>query len=92
MNVASSNPIKPFLFVSRVTKGAAPSSIVSQESDGKDTYESASAYIRRKNRERRQRNRTIGTAEEALRFSFLLFLTSTDSKLFTQFLIEWNYY
>ncbi|CAL2040285.1 unnamed protein product [Caenorhabditis brenneri] len=51
----------------RVTKGAAPSSIISQESDAKDTYESASAYIRRKNRERRQRNRTIGTAEEALR-------------------------
>ncbi|EFO93810.1 CRE-UNC-82 protein [Caenorhabditis remanei] len=53
--------------INAVTKGAAPSSIVSQESDGKDTFESASAYIRRKNRERRQRNRTIGTAEEALR-------------------------
>ncbi|CAO4373796.1 unnamed protein product [Caenorhabditis nigoni] len=53
----------------RVTRGAAPPppSTISQESDGKDTYESASAYIRRKNRERRQRNRTIGTAEEALR-------------------------
>ncbi|PIC34028.1 hypothetical protein B9Z55_013800 [Caenorhabditis nigoni] len=61
--------IEPFSFVSRVTRGAAPPppSTISQESDGKDTYESASAYIRRKNRERRQRNRTIGTAEEALR-------------------------
>ncbi|CCD62059.1 Protein kinase domain-containing protein [Caenorhabditis elegans] len=52
--------------INAVTKGAAPSTI-SQDSDGKDTFESASAYIRRKNRERRQRNRTIGTAEEALR-------------------------
>lgn len=69
VNVASSNTLGRFLFDSRVTKGAAPSTI-SQDSDGKDTFESASAYIRRKNRERRQRNRTIGTAEEALRFSF----------------------
>ncbi|CAP26475.2 Protein CBR-UNC-82 [Caenorhabditis briggsae] len=55
--------------INAVTRGAAPPppSTISQESDGKDTHESASAYIRRKNRERRQRNRTIGTAEEALR-------------------------
>ncbi|WKY06721.1 hypothetical protein Q1695_006699 [Nippostrongylus brasiliensis] len=34
---------------------------------GKESWESAAAYIRRKNRDRRIRNRTIGSTEEALR-------------------------
>ncbi|CAB3409499.1 unnamed protein product [Caenorhabditis bovis] len=41
--------------------------INAKESEGKETWETAAAYIRRKNRERRIRNRTIGTAEEAYR-------------------------
>lgn len=39
----------------------------SKDKDDKESWESAAAFIRRKNRERRYRNRTIGTAEEALR-------------------------
>uniref|UniRef100_A0A1I7YBU1 Protein kinase domain-containing protein n=1 Tax=Steinernema glaseri TaxID=37863 RepID=A0A1I7YBU1_9BILA len=38
---------------------------------GMQRWETAAAYIRRKNRERRQRNRTIGTVEEAFRINEL---------------------
>ncbi|PIO74473.1 kinase domain protein [Teladorsagia circumcincta] len=34
---------------------------------GKESWESAAAYLRRKNRDRRIRNRTIGSTDEALR-------------------------
>ncbi|CAD6194814.1 unnamed protein product [Caenorhabditis auriculariae] len=49
-----------------------PKSSLHEEDDGpdhegKESWESAAAYIRRKNRERRHRNRTIGTADEVLR-------------------------
>ena len=39
-----------------------------EEGGGKQSWETAAAYIRRKNRERRIRNRTIGAPEEVLRY------------------------
>uniref|UniRef100_A0AC34QUY2 Protein kinase domain-containing protein n=1 Tax=Panagrolaimus sp. JU765 TaxID=591449 RepID=A0AC34QUY2_9BILA len=52
-----------------ITKERSPSKDSSDSYDGMQKWESAAAYIRRKNRERRLRNRTIGAPDEVIQRS-----------------------